>query len=149
MQRRKLKKAEEAAAKPPPEPPLTLLVGNLKRDIDVEACVRGLLEKHGLTVVRMRVLGTGAKARVKVATEDDVLKGVALHRRMLAGRPINIERGGPTSGTDESAAALAESQTAMAHRLLEAAGLERLESDAQLIRHLAYHNEATVQKALE
>ncbi len=136
------------ASKPPPAPPLTLLIGNLKRDIDVEAILRGFFEKHGVKLVRFRLLGTGAKARVKVATEEDVLKGLSLHRRMLVGRPVNIERGGETSGTEESAAALAKAQSAMAHRLLEEAGLERLKLDDQLIRHLAYHNEDTVRKAL-
>lgn len=150
MQRRKLKRAQKAAiSKPPPPLPLTLVVGNLARGLDVEEAIRGLLERNGVTVVRVRVLGnSGARAKVRVASEEDVMKATALHRRMLAGRPINIERGGPGSATKESAAALGEAQTAMAHRLLEEAGLERLEADDQLIRHLAYHNEVTVQKAL-
>jgi len=145
-QRKKAKSLEKGPAQPPT---LTLAVGNLARDLDVETAVRELFERHGVAVSKVKAVGTrGGRAKVTVASEEDVAAGCALHRRMLAGRPVTVERGGPGSGTEEAAAALAEAQAAMARALLEEAGLERLLEDEQLLRHLAYHHEDTGRKAL-
>ena len=146
IQRKKARAADTGERQPPT---FTLLISNLKRDLDVETVVWEFFERHNVAVSKVKPIGhSGARAKVTVATDEDVMKACSLHRCMLAGRPINVERGGPDSATDESAAALQRAQMEMAKSQLSEFGLLRLEEDDQLVRHLAYHNKDTVHKAL-